>query len=108
MAPVVLSIVAALVAATAVIGVATAAAGPSGGAREFVRLLRSGLRRGVRRQGVIAGLRAEMTELADTEPGSVDDLFAVGRPARAGYVDPAELTRPLERATAAVRRRPER
>lgn len=106
MAPVVVWIVVALVVAVVVLVVGGAAGGRSAGVRDFLADLRSGLRRD-RGPGMIRGLREEMAEVADVEPGSVEDIFAVGRPDDRDYVQAQDLVETLHRATGRARRTPE-
>lgn len=107
MAPVVVGILVALLTALVVLVVAARVSSTrSGGAREFLADLRGGLRRD-RGGGMLAGLRQEMAEVAEVESGSVDDLFAVGRPDDRDYVRADELVQTLGRATGRSRRTPE-
>ncbi|MBX9246958.1 hypothetical protein ICW40_19385 [Actinotalea ferrariae] len=98
MAPVVVWIIVALVSAVVVLVVAGAASGRTGGGREVLADLRSGLRRDHRR-GMLRGVREEMAEVAEAEGGSVEDIFAIGEPDERDYVQAQDLVQTLGRAT---------
>lgn len=99
MAPVVIWILVALATAGVVLLIASVTGDRSGGVREFVDDLRAGLsRRQGPREGLLAGARRELVEVADVETSSVDDLFAVGQPQEVAYVAAEELAETLTRA----------
>lgn len=107
MAPIVTSIVLALVTAVVVILVAgTTTGAPRRGARQVLRDLRDGFRNPVRGEsvGLLAGARRELVGAAEAE-GTVDDLFRIGRASGPAYVEPAELAGPLAAPIAGAGRR---
>ncbi len=107
MAPILTSIVLALLTAVVVILVAgTTTGAPRRGARQVVRDLRDGFRHPVRGEsvGIIAGARRELVGAAEAE-GTVDDLFRIGRATGPAYVEPAELAGPLAAPIAGAGRR---
>ena len=100
MAPVALWIVVALVVAALVILVASVAGGRSGGSQGFVTDLRGGLRRDRGRAGgFLADARKELGEVAEVEPGSVEEIFSLGEQPERGYVRPGEIVGSIGRAT---------
>lgn len=107
MASVVVWTVVALVVAVLVIMVAVMAGRGGGGLRQLGSDLRSGLRREARRD-LIADLRSEADD--DDAGSSVDEIFAVGRPAEKAYLDPTLPTHRRNRAHPVTphRRRTER
>lgn len=107
MAPIVTSIVLALVTAVVVILVAgTTTGAPRRGVRQALRDLRDGIRHPVRGEtvGIIAGARRELVGAAEAE-GTVEDLFRIGRASGPAYVEPSELAGPLAAPIAGAVRR---
>lgn len=97
MGPVVVTLALALLVALGVVVLsALVAAGGAGGLRRQLAETRAGLRRGPRESWQSAVLDD------DDEEGTVDDVFAVGRPDPVGYVDADELADALQRAGSAV------
>ncbi|HWS57081.1 MAG TPA: hypothetical protein VN257_00950 [Actinotalea sp.] len=96
MSPVVVTLLVALVSAVVVLAVV---ARDGGSSRGLVSDLRSGLRRGGRREGLLAGARRDLVEAAETEPSNVEEIFLLGSPTAQDYVRADDLTEPVVRAT---------
>lgn len=110
MAPILTSIVLALVTSVVVILVAgTTTGAPRRGVRRALRDLRDGFRHPVRGEtvGILAGTRRELVGAAEAE-GTVEDLFRIGRASGPAYVEPLELTGPLAAPLAGAGRRLQR
>ena len=107
MAPILTSIVLALVTAVVVLLVAgTTSGAPRRGPRQMLADLRDGFRHPVRGEsvGLIAGTRRELVGAAEAE-GTVDDLFRFSQDAGPAYVEPVELAGPLAEPLATAGRR---
>lgn len=102
MAPIVTSVVVAMVTAVVVMAVAGTTRGVRRhGFRQFFADLRAGMSRAHEAEGVglLADTRDELLGSTYVEDGGVDDLFAVGETPEHAYVEPVEIAAPLARAT---------
>ncbi len=87
MAPIVMWIAVAFVVATLVLLGVLVAGSRSGGVRAFLADLRTDPdKEDDGGPGLLAATRRDMTEAADAESGSVEQLFDIGEPEQVGYL----------------------